>query len=263
MPIIAVANQKGGVGKTSLVANVGWLLSADHGRRVALVDFDPQGNLSMAFQHDGAGPSMAQWLFDPQGHPDQFAVALSPTLALFPADADLAGAEVALAQSPNRTGQLSRCLTPLAAQCDFVLVDCPPSLGILTVNALSAANAVLVPLQCSYWALQGLRQLLDVINRVRDRTNPQLALLGILLNQADLRTLHAREVVQGIRARFPQEALEAIIPRTVRFDDATVARQPLVVFTPHNRAAEAYRLATQELLARCTKLCRKEPSTDA
>ena len=256
MVTFAVANQKGGVGKTTAAANLGYLLSQDHQLRVALIDLDPQGNLSMAFEYERADRSLAEWLMNPSSAPDGFLSRVSPTLGLFPSDQSLAGAEVALARTQRSTLTLSLCLERLQGQFDAVLIDCPPSLGILTVNALTAADAVIVPLQCSYWSLQGLRQLLDVIDRVKTHGNPNLRVLGILLNQADPRTLHAREVIAGIRSRFGDLVFGPVIPRTVRFDDVTSAHQPLVAFAPTAPAAQAYAIVAQEIMQRSGLLAR-------
>ena len=257
MLTLAIANQKGGVGKTTAVANLGRLLSQEHQLRIALIDLDPQGNLSMAFEYERVGRSLAEWLMNSSSPPDGFLSHISPTLALFPSDQSLAGAEVALARAQHSTLALSRCIERLKGSFDAVLIDCPPSLGILTVNALTAADAVLVPLQCSYWSIQGLRQLLDVIERVKTHGNPNLRVLGILLNQADVRTLHAREVIAGIRSRFGDLVFGPVIPRTVRFDDATSVHEPLVSFAPKTPAAQAYAAVAQEIVHRSGLFARK------
>jgi len=249
--VIAVANQKGGVGKTSLVANLAWLISQEGGLRVLMMDFDPQGNLSEAFEHPPAEATVAEWLLDPTIRTDQCTVQIADRLWLMPADENLAGAEAAIGRESQPATVLSRRMPSLYdSSYELIVIDAPPSLGILTVNALAASRWVLVPVQCAFWSLRGLKQLLDTLHRVRQHANRELSVLGLVVNMFDSRTLHSAEVVEGLRRRFGDMVFGAIIPRTVRFDDATAMRQPLVATLPQHKASIALRSVAAEMLER-------------
>jgi len=247
MPVIAVANQKGGVAKSTTAANLAWSLAEDHGARVCLVDFDPQGSLTEMLLADPPAATMADLL---GGTPwQQVAREVRPGLALLPASEELAELALALGRESEGALALRRALQPLQRAFDFTLVDTPPSLGTLTVNALCAANAVLVPVACSTIAVAGLAQLLDTVEAARGGA-PEPTLLGILPVLFDARTLHHREVAEGLRREFGDAVLPQPIPRTVRFEDANVVHQPLVAMSPAHPGAEAYRAAAAQLVQR-------------
>jgi chromosome partitioning protein len=251
MKIIAVANQKGGVGKTATVASLvaGLALS---GQRVLAVDDDPQGNLSMAL---GAvpgtdRPTSYELLLEPRVTVADCAVGVRwGRAAVVPTDVRLAAAEVELATGAERTTRLREKLRRKLPY-DYVIIDTPPSLGFLTLNALAAADDVIIPVQCSYLAMQGLKQLLDTIEAVRQHGNEGLRILGLILTMYDPRTLHTRQVEERLRAHFGDAVLSPPIRRSVVFDYATVAGEPLVVHRPDSAGAEAYMQIVQEVLRR-------------
>lgn len=252
---IAIANQKGGVAKTVTVANLGMGL-AQAGHSALLVDLDPQANLSLAFGATSPELTTADLLNSKFTSVAQVATSTGhDRLSLCPTSDDLAAADVRLAREPaSRRSHACRVLrSKLEADAelpDFVLIDCPPSLGFLTLNALTAADFVLVPVQCSFLAMQGLRLLLETVENTRAAVNPELEILGILLTMHDKRTLHAAEVVERVRDHFGELVFDTTIPRTVRFDDATVAGQPILAFSKRSPGAEAYRELTKEVLRR-------------
>ncbi len=249
MRAIAVANQKGGVGKTATVLNLGAAL-AEMGERVILIDLDPQANLTAISGADEVELSAHDLLLSPE-------VALrdivQPTpmegLVVVPSEYAVAAAEAKLAEAERRQYRLADKLEGIADEV-ILLIDTPPSLGFLTVNALTAAHEVLIPVQCSYLAMKGLQQLMRTIEGVRERSNPDLRSLGILLTMHDARTLHSEEVMQRLREHFGDEVFDTVIPRTVAFDYATVAATPLVHLRPDSPGAGAYRNLAREVMAR-------------
>ena len=249
--IIALCNQKGGVGKTTSTINLGASL-AGYGRRVLAIDFDPQGALSAGL---GVPTHDVTTIYDLLlGTVKDTASVVIPTatpnLDVLPANIDLSAAEVHLVNEVAREGILARVLKPIQNDYDVILIDCQPSLGLLTVNALTAAHGVLIPLECEYFALRGVALLIETIDKVRDRLNPAIRLDGIFATMYDGRTLHTREVLERVVNTFGDEVLETVIGRTVKFPDASVAGEPLASFAPDHSAAEAYRQLARELISR-------------
>ncbi len=250
--IIALCNQKGGVGKTTSTINLGAAL-VEHGRRVLLVDLDPQGALSV-----GLGVPAQQLdrtiynaLMEPRTSLADVRVATGITgLDLVPSNIDLSAAEVQLVSEVAREQTLMRVLAAVRDDYDYVLIDCQPSLGLLTVNALTAAHGVIIPLECEFFALRGVALLVETIEKVQDRLNPALGVDGILATMYDARTLHSREVVARVVEAFGDRVFHTVIGRTVKFPDATVAAEPITTYAATHAGAEAYRQLARELIAR-------------
>ena len=221
--IVAMSNQKGGVGKTTTTINLAAALAA-YGRRILIVDFDPQG------------------------------AAIVPTsienLDLVPANIDLSAAEIVLINEVAREQALSRVLRPVVDDYDLVIIDCQPSLGLLTVNALTAAHGVLIPLEAEYFAMRGVALLTEQIERVQERLNPRLQTDGVLLTMVDTRTLHSREVANSVRQGFGDTVYTTYISRTVKFPDATIAAAPITLYAPSHPGSVAYRQLAREIVAR-------------
>jgi chromosome partitioning protein len=249
--IIALCNQKGGVGKTTSTINLGASL-AEYGRRVLAIDFDPQGALSAGLgvpTHDV--PTIYDLLLGTIKNPAEAIIHTAvPNLDIIPANIDLSAAEVHLVNEVARETILARVLRKVSDQYDVVLIDCQPSLGLLTVNALTAAHGVLVPLECEFFALRGVALLVETIEKVKDRLNPAIELDGILATMFDPRTLHSREVLERVVDTFGDRVLETVIGRTVKFPDASVAGAPITTFAPDHSASEAYRQLARELIHR-------------
>jgi len=250
--VISLCNQKGGVGKTTTTINLGAAL-AEYGRRVLLVDFDPQGALSagLGVPSNEFEISMYDLLIkDDVTARDILVETDTEGLDLLPSNIDLSGAEVALVTEVGREQTLLRKLAPLLDEYDYVLIDCQPSLGLLTVNALVASSSVLVPLECEYFALRGVKLLMDTVEKVKARLNPRLTVEGFVATMYDARTLHSREVLSTLVGAFGEKVFHTVISRTVKFPDATVSGQPITSFAPNSPGAEAYRALARELLAR-------------
>ncbi|MBN9103235.1 MULTISPECIES: AAA family ATPase [unclassified Pseudonocardia] len=250
--IIAVANQKGGVGKTTSTINLGAAL-AEYGRRVLLVDFDPQGALSIGLgvQAHELDTTIYNLLMERGVEVDDVIRQTSvENLDLLPSNIDLSAAEVQLVTEVGREQALGRALKPVLDRYDVILIDCQPSLGLLTINALACSDQVLIPLACEFFSLRGVALLMDTIEKVQDRLNPDLKIVGILATMFDHRTLHTREVRQRVIEAFGDLVFEAVINRTVRFPETTVAGEPITTWAPNSNGAEAYRLAAREVLAR-------------
>jgi len=249
--IISLCNQKGGVGKTTTTINLGATL-AEYGRRVLAVDFDPQGALSAGLgvqTHDV--PTVYDLLLsraiDPKDAIQHSGVA---RLDVIPANIDLSAAEINLVNEVAREQILAGVLRKVSADYDVILIDCQPSLGLLTVNALTAAHGVVIPLECEFFALRGVALLIETIDKVRDRLNPAITLDGILATMYDSRTLHSREVLERVVDAFGDDVLETVITRTVKFPDATVAATPITEFAPDHQASRSYRQLARELVFR-------------
>jgi chromosome partitioning protein len=250
--IVALCNQKGGVGKTTSTINLGAAL-AEYGRRVLLVDFDPQGALSVGLgvQPHQLDRTAYNLLMERDVAIDDILLKTAvPGMDLLPSNIDLSAAEVQLVGEVAREQTLSRVLRPVVDEYDFVLIDCQPSLGLLTVNALTAANEVIVPLECEFFSLRGVALLIDTIDKVRERLNPTLKLAGILATMYDGRTLHGREVFARVVEAFGDEVFDTVISRTVRFPETTVAGEPITTWAPTSAGAKAYRNLAREVLAR-------------
>ena len=250
--IIAMTNQKGGVGKTTTTINLGAAL-AETGRKVLLVDFDPQGSASVGL---GVNPhtlelSIYNLLLGRDVDIDDVILETNVDgLDLLPANIDLSAAEPQLVSEVAREHTLRRVLKPVRDRYDVIIIDCAPSLGLLTVNALTAADQVIIPLECEFFALRGVALLIETIDKVRDRLNPSITLDGLLATMYDARTLHSREVLERVVEAFGDDVLETVIGRTVKFPDASVSGVPITEFAPEHPAAQAYLRLARELVAR-------------
>lgn len=250
--VIAMCNQKGGVGKTTTTINLGAAL-AEYGRRVLIVDFDPQGAASagLGVNANELDRTVYTLLMDPRADIHEIIQHTAvPDLDIIPANIDLSAAEVQLVNEVAREQALARALRPVLDEYDAVLIDSQPSLGLLTVNALTAAHGVIIPLECEYFALRGVALLVETIDKVRDRLNPRLGTDGILGTMYDARTLHAKEVLARVREAFGTSVFETVISRTVKFPDASVAAEPITTYAPTHSGAAAYRQLARELIAR-------------
>ncbi|TDB38321.1 MAG: ParA family protein [Actinobacteria bacterium] len=249
--VLAIVNQKGGVGKSTTAVNLTAALG-DAGRKVLLVDLDPQGNATSGYGLDKnqreecvynalLGDTPMAELIEPVEVENVFVV---------PATIQLAGAEIELVSAFSRETKLKGVLAPVIDDFDFVIIDCPPSLGLLTVNALSAANGVIIPVQCEYYALEGLSKLLESFKLVKTHLNPGLEVFGVLMTMFDGRTRLSQQVVEEVKDFFDETVFETVIPRSVRLSEAPSFGQPITLFDPHGRGAEAYRSLAKEVISR-------------
>ena len=250
--ILSMCNQKGGVGKTTSTINLGASL-AEWGRRVLLVDLDPQGALSagLGIPHDELDLTIYNLLIDPSTSVLETIHRTSvPGLDLVPANIDLSAAEIQLVNEVGREHALARALRPIMGEYDFIIIDCQPSLGLLTVNALACSEGVIIPMECEYFSLRGLALLTDTVEKVRDRLNFNLSITGILVTMFDRRTLHAREVMDRVIEVFGDQVFDSVITRTVRFPETSVAGEPMNTWAPKSEAAEQYRQLAAEVIER-------------
>jgi chromosome partitioning protein len=257
---IACVNQKGGVGKTTTVVNLATSLALS-GRRILVVDLDPQGNATSGFGIDKStiDRSMYGALVDGIPLRDVVIPNVIDGLSLAPSAIELSGAEVELVSLERRDRRLSKALDGVEGTYDWILIDGPPSLGLLTVNALTAADAVLIPIQCEYYALEGLTQLTATVNLVRDHLNPGLEINGVVLTMYDARTNLSAEVAAEVRRHLASVVYDTVIPRSVRLSEAPSYGQPIALYRPDSRGAEAYAALAVEFLARAEAATQTQP----
>lgn len=249
--IICVANQKGGVGKTTTAVNLSASIAVAE-RRVLLVDMDPQGNAGSGVGVDKEllESSIYDALIDDAPPATLVVPTELPYLQLLPATSDLAGAELELISVPDRERKLKRVLAELSHDYDYIFIDCPPSLSLLTVNAMTAADTVLIPLQCEFYAMEGLSQILKTINLIRHGLNLTLTIEGILLTMFDARNNLSRQVSEEIRTHFPKETLQTVIPRNVRLSEAPSHGKPIILYDVTSKGAVSYLELAREILGR-------------
>ena len=250
--VIAMCNQKGGVGKTTSTINLGASL-AEYGRRVLLVDLDPQGALSagLGVPHYELSHTVHNVLIEPRVSIDEVIIHTRVKgLDLAPSNIDLSAAEIQLVNEVGREQSLARALHPILDRYDYVLIDCQPSLGLLTVNGLACSDGVIIPTECEYFSLRGLALLTDTVAKVHDRLNPKLSISGILITRFDRRAVNAREVMNRVLERFGDLVFDTVITRTVRFPETSVAGEPITAWAPKSSGAEQYRALAREVIDR-------------
>ena len=247
--VVAICNQKGGTGKTTTAINLSSFL-AKVDKKVLLVDLDPQGNSTSGLGVDKASldNSVYHALLNQLELDNIILNSKVDRLNLVPSSVDLVGAEIELVNSDDREKRLRNCLESVKEKFDFVFIDCPPSLGILTLNALVSADSVIIPIQCEYYALEGVTQLLRTINLVKERLNPKLEIEGVLLTMADYRTNLTNEVINEIKSFFKEKVYQTIIPRNVRLSEAPGFGKPIVLYDPHSLGAKTYEELAKEVL---------------
>lgn len=247
--IIAVANQKGGVGKTTTAVSLAAALG-DKGKKTLLMDADPQGNSTSGVGVDKRSCILSAYEVMISGEKARSAIVKTPfkNLDLLPSNIDLAAAEIELANLPNREGVMKNALAPIRSEYDFILIDCPPSLGLLTVNILNAADTVLIPIQCEYYALEGLSQLMNTVRRVKRQYNERLDIEGVLLTMYDGRLNLTQQVVEEVKKYFPRKVFKTVIPRTVRLSEAPGFGQPVLYYDRSSKGAAAYNELAAEVL---------------
>jgi chromosome partitioning protein len=249
--VLAVVNQKGGVGKSTTAVNLAASLG-DLGERVLLVDLDPQGNATSGFGLNKNQRDVC--IYDSLLGDTPIETIIEPTqvenVFVAPATIQLAGAEIELVSAMSREGRLRAILQPVLADFDFVIIDCPPSLGLLTINALTVSDGLLVPVQCEYYALEGLSKLLDSVRLVKTHLNPTLDIFGAVMTMYDSRTRLSQQVVEEVRAFFDDQVFDTLIPRSVRIAEAPSHGKPVTLYDPTGRGSTAYRSLAKEVLER-------------
>lgn len=261
--IICIANQKGGVGKTTTAVNLATSLALD-GHPTLLIDLDPQCSASsgVGIQRQSDQPSLYDVLLNSVPATDAVRSTSIERLSVLPASRDLVGAEIELVPTIARERRMEESLEPVRSRYSFLVIDCPPSLGLLTLNALTASDSLLIPLQCEYYALEGLSALLETVGLVRDRLNPRLAIEGVVLTMFDTRNSLSHQVAAEIRTHFPNDLFETVIPRNVRLSESPSHGLPAVIYDPSSRGAQAYRALAVELVARRTGQAIPAPPAD-
>lgn len=250
--IISMVNQKGGVGKTTSTINLGACL-AELGRKVLLVDLDPQGALTagLGISHGDLDLTVYDVMMDNRSSIlNSIHSTITPGLDVVPANIDLSAAEIQLVNEVGREHTLARALRPVVKDYDFIILDCQPSLGLLTVNALAASHGVIIPMECEYFSLRGLALLTDTVEKVRDRLNFELEITGILVTMFDRRTSHAREVMSRVMEVFSDKVFDTVITRTVRFPETSVAGEPIISWAPSSQGSQQYRMLAREVCER-------------
>jgi len=247
--VLAIVNQKGGVGKTTTSVNLGGYL-ANAGKATVVIDMDPQANATygLGVQVAENQPTVYELLLGSAGVGDVLQPTTQRLLNVIPSTPDLVGAGIELMDQPHREYRLRRALKPLFQNFEFILIDCPPSLGLLTVNALAAAHKVLIPVQCEYYALEGLNQLLNTIEMVRDHLNPKIQVLGAVLTMYDRRTSMARQIVRDVRRTFPGHVFDSVIPRNTELAEAPSSGRTILEYAGASPGARAYEYLSEELL---------------
>ncbi|TLM78877.1 MAG: ParA family protein [Actinobacteria bacterium] len=249
--VLAVVNQKGGVGKSTTSVNLAAALGHE-GRKVLLVDLDPQGNATSGFGLNRNQREACVYNALLEGLPLEKLIEPVEVEGVFavPATIELAGAEIELVATMSRETRLKALLEPVLGDFDFVIIDCPPSLGLLTVNALTAADGLIIPIQCEYYALEGLSKLLDSVRLVRTHLNPELEVFGVVMTMFDSRTRLSAQVVEEVRDFFEDKVFTTMVPRTVRLSEAPSFGQPITIYDPSGKGANAYRELAKEVMSR-------------
>lgn len=245
--IIMIANQKGGVGKTTSSVNMATILAATN-YKVLLIDIDPQGNATSGVNGDKTKNGSYEWLIGASDNPIQ--KTFIPNLDLISSSMDLAGAEIELLNFPNREKVLKNLLEQIKNKYDFIIIDCPPSIGILTVNALCASNNIIIPLQCEYYALEGISHIYKTIERIKLSLNPNLNFLGILLTMYDRRSSLNQQIANDIRYHFQDKVFQTVIPRNIKIAEAPSHGKPIILYDVRSTGAYAYMDATKEMLTK-------------